>query len=106
MIDDTLPTRDTDPAPPTAPDHEAPEPSLRQVLDRVEAQSAALAEALDLCRQCLEQVSQARHAIAIVADDVLERRAAVDRLEERLDRLDADGCGRYRAHRGGDNGGR
>lgn len=92
MATDELPTRDTDPCPATAPDHDAPEPSIRQVLDRVEAQSSALAEAIDLCRQCLEQVSQARHAIAVVADDVLERRAAVDRIDERLDKLYAHGC--------------
>jgi len=97
---------DTDPCPATAPDHDAPEPSRRQILDRVEAQSSALAEAIDLVRQCLEQVSQARHAIAVVADDVLERRAEVSRLAERLDLLDADGCGRYRAHHDGGNGAR
>lgn len=117
---------DTDPCPATSPDHEAPEPSMRQVLDRVDAQSAALAEVLrehradtartdaalaevlDLVRQCLEQVSQARHAIAVVADDVLERRAALDRVSERLDKIYAHGCalgqimhGRGNGHGGG-----
>lgn len=97
------PARDTDPCP-TAVEHERPEPSLTQVLDRVEAQSSALAEAIDLVRLCLDEVRHARHAIAVVADDVLERRAEVSRLVERLDLLDADGCGRYRAHHGGGNG--
>jgi hypothetical protein len=103
MIDDRIP--DTDPAPPTAPEHDPPEPTNRQVMDRVEAQSGALAEAIDLARQCLEQVSQARHAIAVVADDVLERRAALDRIVERLDLLDADGCAAWRAHHRAGNGG-
>ena len=99
-----LPTRDTDPCSATAPDHDAPEPSIRQVLDRVEAQSSVLAEVVDLALQCLEQVGQARHAIAVVADDVLERRAALDRIVERLDKLDADGCEAWRAHHRRSNG--
>lgn len=123
MNDDTrTPTHDTDPAPPTAPDHDAPEPSIRQVIDRVEwlgtglaevlrehradtaRSDAALAEAIDLARQCLEQVSQARHAIAVVADDVLERRGALDRVAERIDRLHAHGCALGQTMHGRGNG--
>lgn len=114
---------DTDPCPATAPDHDAPEPSIRQVLERVEwlgtgvaevlrehradtaRTDAALAEAIDLCRQCLEQVSQARHAIAVVADDVLERRAALDKVSERLDKLYAHGCALGQIMHGRGNGG-
>jgi hypothetical protein len=99
------PAPDTEPCPATAPEHDPPEPSRRQMMDRIEAQSGTLAEVLDLALQCLEQVSQARHAIAVVADDVLERRAALDRITERLDILDADGCAAWRAHHRAGNGG-
>lgn len=106
-----LPTRDTDPAPATAPDNETPEPSGRQVLDRIELLATLAADTRDAVvalRESVEALRQdvqaARHAAAVAADGALEHRSEVSRAIERLDLIDADGCGRYRAHLRAGNG--
>jgi len=103
---------DTARAPDTLPSNAPPEPSLRQVLERVEAAvslavetRAAVAAAREEVASLREDVQAARHAAAVAADGALEGRAAVSRTLERLDLIDADGCGRYRAHLRAGNGG-
>jgi hypothetical protein len=103
---------DTDRAPDTLPSNAVPEPSLRQVLERVEAAvslavetRAAVAAAREEVASLREDVQAARHAAAAAAYGALEGRAAVSRTLERLDLIDADGCGRYRAHIRSGNGG-
>lgn len=96
----------------TAPDHDPPEPSLRQLLERIEAAvSLAVDTRADVAAARTEiaalkkDVEAARHAAAVAADGALERRAAVTSAIDRLDRIDSSGCGRYRAHMRAGNGG-
>jgi hypothetical protein len=106
------PAPDTEPCPTTSPDHDAPEPSLRQVLERIELLASLASDTRDAVHglrgeiaSLREDVQAARHAAAVAADGALEGRAAVSRTLERLDLIDADGCGRYRAHVRSGNGG-
>lgn len=96
----------------TAPDHDRPEPSLRQLLERIEAAvSLAVDTRADVAAARVEiaalkkDVESARHAAAVAADGALEGRAAVTSAIDRLDRIDSRGCGRYWAHLRAGNGG-
>lgn len=106
---------DTDP---TSPENDPPEPSPRQLMDRIEATFALAVETraevaatraeVAATRAELESIASdvrlARHALAVAADDVLERRQDVLRVEERLDRLQAKGCSLGRTLHGRGNG--
>jgi hypothetical protein len=101
-----------DTAPDTAPDNTSPEPSLRQLLERIEAVvSLAVDTRAEVAATRAEvaslraDVKAARHAAAVAADGALEGRTAVTQALDRLDLIDADGCGRYRAHVRAGNGG-
>jgi len=99
-------------APDTAPDHTPPEPSLRQLLERIEAAVSLAADTrADVAIARVEiaalkdDVKAARHAAAVAEDESLAHRSEVSRAVERIDLIDADGCGRYRAHIRAGNGG-
>jgi hypothetical protein len=96
----------------TVPSNAPPEPSLRQLLERIEAAvslaadtRAAVAIARVEIAALKDDVKAARHAAAVAADEALAHRSEVSRVVERIDLIDADGCGRYRAHMRAGNGG-
>jgi len=96
----------------TLPSNAAPEPSLRQLLERIEAAvslaadtRAEVASLRDDVASLRDDVKAARHAAAVAADGALEDRATAARVVARLDLIDANGCGRYRAHMRAGNGG-
>lgn len=87
------PARDTDPAP--APGEQ---PIGELVLAEIRAVGAHVADLRGLVLALAEDVKAARHAAALAADEALAQRTAAARTADRLDLIDADGCGRYRAH--------
>jgi len=93
---------DTDPCPAPPPGEQ---PIGELVLAEIRAVGAHVADLRGMVLALADDVRAARHAAALAADEALAQRTAAARTVDRLDLIDAEGCGRYRAHVRAGNGG-